>query len=235
MAVFAFKDFVVRQDNSPLKVNTDAILLGAAIPFIPENASVLEVGTGNGVIALLLSSRFQTALITGIDPHLGAFTDAKLNFQDSPYFHRLRARNCSLASLPVAEKYEIIVSNPPYFIDSLKAENSEGQQAKHLSAIAYFELLEEMKLRMINEGQIWLILPPQVAIQTIAFFVTKGLFCSQKLRFHANPSKPDKRWIVCFQSQESACREQEFCIRNEDGTFHLNYRQLAGRYHDRPI
>jgi tRNA1Val (adenine37-N6)-methyltransferase len=235
MAVFAFKDFVVRQDNSPLKVNTDAILLGAAIPFVPEYASVLEVGTGNGVIALLLALRFPTAVITGIDPHLGAFSDAQLNFQQSPYFDRLNARNCSLAELPVADQYNIIVSNPPYFIDSLVTEDLKGQQAKHVSAEAYFELLEGMKSRMTKEGQLWLILPPQVARQTSEFFAMRGLFCIRKLRFHAHPSKPDKRWIVCFQSQESVCAVQEFCIRNEDGTYHTDYRHLAGRYHDRLI
>lgn len=235
MAVFAFKDFVVCQDNSPLKVNTDAILLGAAIPFVPDNSSVLEVGTGNGVIALLLALRFPTAQLTGIDPHLGAFSDVQLNFQQSPYHDRLRARNCSLAELPVSDQYNIIVSNPPYFIDSLITEDPNGQQAKHVSAEAYFELLEEMQSRMTKEGQLWLILPPNVARQTIDFFAIRGLFCTYKLRFHAHPSKPDKRWIVCFQSQESACREQEFCIRNEDGTYHADYRQIAGRYHDRLI
>lgn len=235
MAVFAFKDFVVRQDNSPLKVNTDAILLGAAIPFLPDHASVLEVGTGNGVIALLLALRFPTAVITGIDPHLGAISDAQLNFQQSAFFERLRARNCSLAELPVVDQYNIIVSNPPYFIDSLISEDPKGQQAKHVSAGAYFELLEGMMSRMTKDGQIWLILPPQVAEQTTEFFAIRGLHCTQKLRFHANPSKPDKRWIICFQRQESACRVQEFCMRNEDGTYHADYRHLAGRYHDRPI
>lgn len=235
MAVFAFKDFVVRQDNSPLKVNTDAILLGAAIPFVPQHASVLEVGTGNGVIALLLALRFPTAVITGIDPHLGAFTDAQLNFHHAPYFERLHARNCSLAELPDADQYNIIVSNPPYFIDSLVAENPEGQQAKHMSTEGYFELLEDMKSRLKKEGQLWLILPTEVARRTIIFFANRGLHCTQKLRFHAHPSKLDKRWIVCFQSRESACKVQEYCIRNEDGTYHADYRKLAGRYHDRPI
>ena len=148
MAFFAFKDFVVHQDNSPLKVNTDAILLGAAIPRIPEHAKVLDVGTGNGAIALLLALRFPTASITGIDPHLGAFSDAHINFQQATFFERLRALNCSLAELPGPDHYDIIVSNPPYFIDSLVAENLESLQAKHLSAEAYFELLEDMRSRL---------------------------------------------------------------------------------------
>lgn len=235
MAVFAFKDFVVHQDNSPLKVNTDAILLGAAIPFVPEQASVLEVGTGNGVIALLLALRFPTASITGIDPHLGAFSDAQLNFQHSTFFKRLQARHCSLADLSGTEKYKLIVSNPPYFIDSLMAEKLDEQQAKHISAEAYFELLAQMQAKLTTEGQLWLILPPKVASQTIDFFARKGFYCTQKLRFHANPSKPDKRWMLCFEGQESVCKVQEFYIRNTDGTYHADYRQLAGRYHDRPI
>ncbi len=235
MAFFAFKDFVVHQDNSPLKVNTDAILLGAAIPRIPEHAKVLDVGTGNGAIALLLALRFPTASITGIDPHLGAFSDAHINFQQATFFERLRALNCSLAELPGPDHYDIIVSNPPYFIDSLVAENLESLQSKHLSAEAYFELLEDMRSRLTKEGQLWLILPPQVASQTIEFFAAKGFECSQKLRFHAHPSKPDKRWVVCFENKKSVCEVQEFCIRNADGTYHQDYRQLAGRYHDRSI
>ena len=235
MAFFAFKDFVVHQDNSPLKVNTDAILLGAAIPRIPEHAKVLDVGTGNGTIALLLALRFPTASFTGIDPHLGAFSDAHINFQQAPFFERLRALNCSLAELPGPDHYDIIVSNPPYFIDSLVAENLESLQAKHLLAEAYFELLEDMRSRLTKEGQLWLILPPQVASQTIEFFAAKGFECTQKLRFHAHPSKPDKRWVVCFENKKSVCEVQEFCIRNADGTYHQDYRQLAGRYHDRSI
>lgn len=235
MSIFTFKDFVVHQDNSPLKVNTDAILLGASIPFIPECASVLEVGTGNGVIALLLALRFPTAVITGIDPHIGAFSDAQLNFQQSAFFERLNAQNCSLTDFSGTEKYDFIVSNPPYFIDSLRAQKVDDQQAKHVSAKAYFELLEQMQAKLTTEGQLWLILPQQVARQTIDYFVLKGFYCNQKLRFHAHPSKPDKRWILCFEAKESECRVQEFYIRNNDGTYHTDYRQLAGRYHDRPI
>ena len=94
MAVFAFKDFVVHQDNSPLKVNTDAILLGASIPRIPEHAKVLDVGTGNGTIALLLALRFPTASILGIDPHLGAFSDAQLNFQQAAFLAQTPVEKC---------------------------------------------------------------------------------------------------------------------------------------------
>jgi tRNA1Val (adenine37-N6)-methyltransferase len=235
MADFAFKDFVVRQDSSPLKVNTDAIILGAAVRKLPHNAKVLEVGTGNGTIALLLAQRFESAKIMGIDPHTGAFQDAQFNFQHAIFFDRLHAVNCSLEQLPIAEKYDAIVSNPPYFIDGLVGQNETHQVAKHITEPEFKQLLDQMLLRLKPEGQLWLILPPVVAQQTITHLAKKSLSCTLQMRFHANPQKLDKRWVVCFERKEQGCMFEQFYIRNLDGSFHEDYRQLAGEYHDRQI
>lgn len=235
MADFAFKDFVVRQDSSPLKVNTDAIILGAAVRKLPHNAKVLEVGTGNGTIALLLAQRFESAKITGIDPHTGAFQDAQFNFQHAIFFDRLQAINCSLEQLSKTEKYDVIVSNPPYFIDGLVGQNETHQVAKHITEPEFKQLLDQMLLRLKPEGQFWLILPPVVAQQTITHLAKKGLSCTLQMRFHANPQKLDKRWVVCFERKEQGCMFEQFYIRNLDGSFHEDYRQLAGEYHDRQI
>jgi tRNA1Val (adenine37-N6)-methyltransferase len=235
MAFFSFKDFVVRQDNSPLKVNTDAIILGAAVRKLPPNAKVLEVGTGNGTIALLLAQRFKSAKITGIDPHTGAFQDAQFNFQHAIFFDRLQAINCSLEQLSITEKYDAIVSNPPYFIDGLVGQNETHQVAKHITKPEFKQLLDQMRMRLNTEGQLWLILPPVVAQQTITHLAKKGLSCILQMRFHANPQKRDKRWVICLEQKEQACCTEQFYIRNLDGSYHEDYRQLAGRYHDRLI
>jgi tRNA1Val (adenine37-N6)-methyltransferase len=234
MADFAFKDFVVRQDSSPLKVNTDAIILGAAVRKLPHNAKVLEVGTGNGTIALLLAQRFESAKIMGIDPHTGAFQDAQFNFQQSAFFERLKAVNCSLEQFSKSEKYDAIVSNPPYFINGLIAQK-DAQLAKHITEHKFEQLLDQMLLRLKPEGQLWLILPPLVAQQTTSYFAKKNLSCTIQMRFHANPQKLDKRWVVCYERKDQGCMFEQFYIRNLDGSFHEDYRQLAGAYHDRQI
>jgi tRNA1Val (adenine37-N6)-methyltransferase len=235
MAVFAFRDFDVRQVNCPLKVSTDAILLGASIQLSKTNSNILDVGTGNGVIALLLASRFQKAHITGIDPSEGAILDAHYNFEQSNYAARLKALRTTLKDLPSTEKYAVVVSNPPFFIDSLPAAQTAALEAKHMAAPAYFDLLQDMCLHCQDEGQIWLILPPALAVQTQSFFQTLGWFCSQELHFHANPHKLDKRWVLCFEQNAQQCTIAHYFIRDLDGRYHEDYRKLAGEFHDRAL
>jgi tRNA1Val (adenine37-N6)-methyltransferase len=235
MAVFAFRDFDVRQANCPLKVSTDAILLGASVQLYKVNSSILDVGTGNGVIALLLASRFQNAHITGIDPSEGAILDAHYNFEQSKYAARLKALRTTLKDLPSTEKYAVVVSNPPFFIDSLPAAQTADQEAKHMAAPAYFDLLHDMSLRCQDDGQIWLILPPTLAVQTQSFFRTLGWFCSQELHFHANPQKLDKRWVLCFEQNAQQGAIAQYFIRDLDGRYHADYRKLAGHFHDRAL
>jgi tRNA1Val (adenine37-N6)-methyltransferase len=235
MAVFAFRDFDVRQANCPLKVSTDAILLGASVQLSNTNNSILDVGTGNGVIALLLASRFQNVHITGIDPSEGAILDAHYNFEQSNYATRLKALRTTLKDLPSTEKYAVVVSNPPYFIDSLPAKQTADQEAKHIAAPAYFDLLQDMCKRCQDDGQIWLILPPALAVQTQSFFRTLGWFCSQELHFHANPQKLDKRWVLCFEQNAQQGAIAQYFIRDLDGRYHADYRKLAGEFHDRAL
>lgn len=235
MAVFAFKDFIVRQEYCPLKVSTDAILLGASVQLPNRNLKILDVGTGNGVIALLLASRFDQVHITGIDPNEGAVQDAQFNFAHSNYASRLNAIQTTLAALPLDQKYDVVVSNPPFFIDSMPAHHALDQQAKHMAEPAYFDLLLDMCLRCHEEGQIWLILPPALAVQTLAFCQTKGWNRAQEIHFHANAQKLDKRWVVCLKRNAQKDEIQNYFIRDLDGSFHADYRKLAGPFHDRPI
>ena len=235
MSVFEFKDFSVQQANSPLKVSTDAILLGSCVEIDQPNASILDVGTGNGVIALLLASRFQTISIDAIDPHLGACQDAKQNFENAVFANRLRLFCTNLATHDQRLKYDIIVSNPPYFIDGLRSDNEASQQAKHVSRSAFQALLLDMKHRLESSGTLWLILAPESANEAITFLQSKDLFLQKKMRFHANSSKRDKRWVLCFSFEQCVVEQREFFIRNLDGSFHDDYIKLAGAYHNRPL
>ena len=235
MKSFAFKDFVVQQQNSPLKVSTDAILLGATVTIAPQHKHVLDVGTGSGVIALMLASRYTDIHLTAIDPHLGAIQDARENFELSNYHSRLVLKAVPLKALAGVSTFDVIVSNPPYYIDSLATITTENQQAKHCTAEQYFELLTDMMACLKPGGQIWLILPSVIAQQTSTFFQDFGFFNTQQLRFHANELKRNKRWVLCFERQNKALISQEFFLRNNDGSFHDDYLKLAGSYHDRTI
>jgi tRNA1Val (adenine37-N6)-methyltransferase len=235
MAVFAFKDFRVRQENSPLKVSTDAILLGASVQLPSTTLKVLDVGTGSGVIALLLASRHENAQITGIDPDLGAFTDAQFNFLQSKFAQQLNAVQTALEDLPKDNTYDAIVSNPPYFLDSFAAQEATTQVAKHCSRQVYFNLLQDMCLRCNDAGQIWLVLPPKLAQETQLYLQSMGWKCTQEIHFHANPRKLDKRWVVCFEKNIRKSTKADYFIRDLEGRYHADYLQLAGVFHDRKL
>lgn len=235
MSVFEFKDFSVHQANSPLKVSTDAILLGSTVKIDKPNASLLDVGTGNGVIALLLASRYATITIDAIDPHPGACQDAQHNFENAVFANRLRLFCTNLATHDQRLKYDIIVSNPPYFIDGLRSENEAMQEAKHLSISTFHALLHDMKNRLESSGNLWLILAPESGNEAITYLQKEGLYLRNKLRFHANSTKLDKRWVLCFAFEKSVVEQQAFFIRNLDGTYHDDYKKLAGAYHNRML
>lgn len=235
MSVFEFKDFSVHQANSPLKVSTDAILLGSIVKIDKPNASVLDVGTGNGVIALMLASRYSKIIIDAIDPDAGAFQDAKCNFESSPFSDRLHLFLTEIAQHDQQIKYDTIVSNPPYFIDGLPSDDEAMKQAKHVSISDFRALLFEIKRRLKIYGTLWLILAPESANEAIAYLQNEGLYLRNKFRFHANSSKLDKRWVLCFTFEKSVVEQQAYFIRNLDGSYHDDYKKLAGPYHNRAL
>lgn len=231
MSEFRFKNFTVQQERSPLKVNTDAILLGASIQIDTTKRKVLDVGTGNGVIALLLASRFEHIDLTAIDPDKGAFLDALDNFSNSNFAERLRAIHTTIEAFETGQKYDVVVSNPPYFIDAQKSDKQNLNKAKHIDKGAFVLLINNMVQVLSDTGQIWLILPFEIAQETIQHMKNLGLSCNVLLRFHAHPNKLNKRWVLCFEHQEYALRTNEFYIRNVDGTYHHDYKDLAADYH----
>lgn len=231
MSEFRFKNFTVQQQRSPLKVNTDSILLGAAVQIDATKRKVLDVGTGNGVIALLLASRFQHIELTAIDPDEGAYLDALENFSNSNFAARLRAIHTTMEALDTVQKYDVLVSNPPYFIDAQKSDKQNLNRAKHLDKGAFVLLINSMVQVLSDTGQIWLILPLEIAQATIQQMKNLGLSCNVLLRFHAHPNKLNKRWVLCFEHKQHTLQTNEFYIRNVDGSYHQDYKDLAAIYH----
>lgn len=235
MSVFHFRDFSIQQALSPLRVGTDALLLGAFVQIPSANASLLDVGTGTGVIALILASRFQKLSVTAIEPNELAFAEAQLNFANSPFRDRLSILNTNIAALHATDLFDVIVSNPPYFIDNLQGKESALNEAKHLSKAVYFGFLEASLNVLKPDGFLWLILPKAVAIKTIAYLASKGFFVLQKIRFHSNQLKLDTRWVLSFSRMEQAYQETELYIRNLDGTYHADYIKHVGYLHAKAL
>ena len=168
---FRFKQFAVLNDRTAMKVGTDGVLLGAWCP-VEGMRHVLDVGTGCGVIALMVAQRNHTALIDAIDIDHDAIEEATLNFVASPWSERLTAIEADFNDMTRHDRYDMIVSNPPYFTDSLLPPDAARTMARHTESLTYSQLIEGAAQRLTDEGILALISPTDaegIIIEAAAF------------------------------------------------------------------
>ena len=217
-ACFKFKQFTVWHDRCAMKVGTDGVLLGAWCPVgelrslgVQEFRSfkgfkVLDVGTGSGLIALMLAQRIPEAQISAIDIDAGAVEQAKYNFSVSPWADRLDCQQTALQEVEGEGIYDLIVSNPPYFQDSLKNPDSQRAMARHTDTLSYEELLKHSARLLTQEGIIALVLPIEAEQQIIALAQSLVLYPTHITHVYPKPGKAAKRLLIAFSPSPLASR-----------------------------
>jgi tRNA1Val (adenine37-N6)-methyltransferase len=158
---FQFKQFSIEDSNCAMKIGTDGCLLGAWTDI--ENAtSILDIGTGSGVIALMLAQR-SNALIDAVEIDDAAYHQAQKNFAESPWKKRLNVFHSSIQEYvkSCAKKYDLIVSCPPYFLNSLKAPDKKRRLARHTDSLTFEELISGSLRLLKPEGKFCTIIPPE--------------------------------------------------------------------------
>ena len=162
---FRFREFTVHQEKCAMKVGTDAVLLGSWIN--PGNAiNILDIGTGTGVIALMLAQQ-STAVVDAIDIDEGAYQQARENFRISPWFMRMAVERISLQDFvkTYPNRYDIIVSNPPYFHNASKPSTESRLNARHATALSFEDLSMGVKQLLKPGGRFYVILPKQEGLE----------------------------------------------------------------------
>ena len=181
-----------------MKVGIDGVLLGVWSRI--ENATrILDIGTGTGLIALMLAQR-STSIIDSIDINPNAVIQASENIRVSPWANRLKVQEISLQDFAVnaIHRYDLIVSNPPYFINSLKAPNEDRTTARHTDSLTHEELISYSISLLKPFGRICIILPVIEAIQCKNYALSKGLFCRREVRVIPKPNAETKRILMEF-------------------------------------
>ena len=215
---FRFKQFTVWHDRCAMKVGTDGVLLGAWSPLPEEGehskaailnalngcSKVLDVGTGSGLIALMLAQRIERAQITAIDIDSGAVEQAKYNFSQSPWSDRLRCQQTALQDLKGEAIFDLIVSNPPYFQDSLKNPDSQRAMARHTDSLSYNELLAHSARLLTEKGILALVLPIEAEQQIIALAQAHKLYPTHITHVYPKPGKAAKRLLIAFSQSPIA-------------------------------
>ncbi len=198
--VFQFKQFEVDQANCGMKINTDGVLLGALIK--PDyHQTILDIGTGTGVIALMLAQRFPATKVDAVEIDGHAAETASANFRNSPFADRLRLYAGSFQDylrkgLPV--KYDLIVSNPPFFLNSIKNADLRKQTARHTDHNFFSDLMGLAADSLSANGVLSLILP-LATVQVAAVNASEaGLFLLNEIELSSFPSTAPHRKIVTF-------------------------------------
>ena len=231
MGVFRFKHFSVTNERSAMKVNTDGVLLGAAMTIMPQDVRMLDVGTGTGTIALMAAQRSEgTAQIDAIDIDEPSATEAAMNFKESTWADNLHAYNLPLDQFAATspEKYDLIFSNPPYFEDSLIAPDERKSTARHTSdGLSYRDIFEFAKDSLAENGRVAFVLPADQEAALCRYGRMCGLHLFRILRIRTVPRKAPSRIIAEFSRVRVDATEDKVLTIQNEGQYTQEYLSLT--------
>lgn len=193
---FRFKQFTIWHNLCAMKVGTDGVLLGAWAPIEFDKGQILDIGTGSGLIALMLAQRAPQTKITAIDIDTSAIEQANHNFSISPWKDRLECQQSALQEYEGNGIFDLIVSNPPYFQDSLKNPNLQRAMARHTDTLSFEDLLIHSARLIKPNGKVALILPIEVEEQIIAIARKTHLYPVHITHVFPKPNKEAKRILL---------------------------------------
>lgn len=234
---FRFKQFFVEDSRCAMKVGTDGVLLGAWTPLrgyglqVTGYGRILDVGAGSGLVALMLAQRCPGAHIDAIDIDEAAVAQAKENFSHSPWHDRLDAFVSPLQDWQ-SGPYDLIVSNPPYFQNSLKNPDKGRQTARHTDTLSYAELLQHSARLLTENGQLALILPAEAETEVREMAEQYSLYCTHVTRVYSKESKPVRRVLLQFEKSKSrdleiSPKEDTLILEDDKGGRSAAYQELT--------
>lgn len=223
MSTFRFKHFSVTNERSAMRVNTDGVLLGAAMGVRSEDRRLLDIGTGTGTIALMAAQRLSAAnaadfLVEAIDIDVPSAEEAAANFAASPWAACLEAHLCPLGEWSPKAPYDLIFSNPPYFDNSLTNPDERDCAARHTESLSYREILVFAAENLSEKGRLALVLPAEEQARLLREARSRGLHPFRLLKVRTTPSKQPRRLIAEFSRERCAAPlEEELVIQNKGG------------------
>ena len=228
---FRFKQFTIDQRHAAQKVGTDCDLLGN---LASGGRRMLDIGTGTGVLSLMMAQRFPDATVTAIDIDEQAIIDATTNFQASPFGQRISLRHVSFqdflleAQTDGLQPFDAIICNPPYFDRSLESGDRSRTRARHTSALPFLVLIEGAYSLLAPSGTFSVCIPPEVYSDFTSQCIIAGFWPMTTWRIHALPDQPVKRYVLTYSKSRIASPEQHTaCMRRADHSYSEWYRELT--------
>ncbi|MCP1298059.1 methyltransferase [Chryseobacterium sp. S0630] len=227
MKSFTFKQFQIQQSKDVFRVGTDGVLLGA-LADVEHASSVLEVGTGTGLISLMLAQRNPQATFLGLDINEDAAKLTQLNFEHSPFHTRLENKFQDFKTFETEERFDLIVSNPPYFEESGSEKDKIARQTVELN----FRQLISKAVELLSENGIFsVIIPVEAGDVFISIGKENSLYLNRKVNIKGIENSKAKRLILEFSLQEKEINESDFIIEKSPRQYSDQYLELTKEFH----
>lgn len=196
---FTFKQFHIDHSRCAMKVGTDGTLLGAWAT-LPANGRILDIGTGTGLIAIMAAQRTSEAKITAIDIDEDCVLQAQENIAASPWPDRIEVIHSALQEFDASEKFDVIISNPPYFIDSQLSPDVARCTARHTTTLPFNELVTGVRRLLADGGHFSLILPP-TEMERFRSAARGVMFVVRECHVWSTPTSGVRRIMAEFQAE----------------------------------
>jgi len=228
---FQFKQFRVEQGQSGMKVTTDGCFFGATIPSL-DDGTVLDIGAGTGLLSLMMAQKSPNTQIEAIEIDQSAFEEATMNVQNAPWHNRIKVRHTSLQSFDSSKKYDLIMSNPPFFKDNFKGDSVRKNKAIHNDSLSFEELAQKASILLSDLGQLWVMYPAFEMSQFIKIATDFGLYVHSLISLRNKLDGPILRQISQLgKTPMSAKTSEDIHIRSNDGAYSQEFTDLLKDYY----
>ncbi|PQQ31185.1 tRNA (adenosine(37)-N6)-methyltransferase TrmM [Photorhabdus luminescens] len=226
---FTFKQFFVGHDRCAMKVGTDGVLLGAWAP-VSDKKTILDIGCGSGLIALMLAQRAdENTKIDAVELDTEAALQAQDNVEQSPWRKRIDVYQQDIGDFAeqYSQCYDLIVSNPPYFQPAVACRNEAREQARYTGSLTHQRLLQYAEKLITADGLFCVVLPYAIGeeFETMAYHL--GWFSHRRVNIRDRQSKPLHRMLLAFSRKEKTGLISELTIRQPDGAYTQEFQQLV--------
>jgi tRNA1Val (adenine37-N6)-methyltransferase len=228
---FKFKQFTIQQEKAAMKVGTDGVLLGSWVD-VKNCSNILDVGTGTGLIALMLAQR-SPAQITGVEIETEAAAEAKINVQNSSWENRVTIRNSSFQKFAeeANEKFDLIVSNPPFFKNSFKAATSTRNLARHTDSLSFSDLISCSNKLLRTNGKMAVVVPVSAFSEIEELAKENQLFLQRKTDVHPNARRPANRFLLTYGKNKVEPEYVKLLVYKEVGEYSDAHKELTKAFY----
>lgn len=223
---FEFKQFTVFHDRCAMKVGTDGVLLGAWAD-VQGARRILDVGTGSGLIAMQLAQRAPAASVSAVEIDAAAAGQARENVARSPWGERIEVVCMDFGAYSPQEKFDLIVSNPPYFVDALRSPDAQRRMARHTEGLNYEVLFRHSSDLLAADGRLAIIIPAEVEELALGSAFTQGWFFARRTNVYTKPGKKCRRLLLEFVRKPVTYVSTDLYIERAEGGYSEDYIALT--------